>query len=311
MLTPHMRVLVTSMGSTAAQGLARTLAGRHHVVGGDAQARHGGLGLCAEDVVLPRGDDPGWAAAVAAHVTRSHLDLVIPVMEPELVAASTAVDALRAAGARTLVSPPEALARCLSKRRLAEVLAQAGVPQPARLAPASASAFPVFIRPDRSTGSRGAYRIAGRPALDAALRDAAILVVTEVCAGRELSIDAFALPAGRLVHAIARTRDEVRGGLAVRSTVIAAAPWLALVAHATAALGLLGFFNLQLIDTADGPRVHDVNPRLGGAMALSFAAGLDAEAYLGAFLSGAHLPAGGVERVGLQLYRRWENVILA
>lgn len=306
-------VLITSAGSTAAQNLARVLArAGWGVLGGDMRSDHAGLGLYDRDLLLPRGDDPGYIPALIAHIRAHGVGLLVPVMAPELRAVSRARAALEAGGCRVICAPAEAVDVCLSKRRLADALAEAGVPQPRPLTPSAIREFPVFARPDGGTGSRGARRVDDAEALARLRATAPGLVFTEHCEATEYSVDGFAWPPGRLVHAICRSRDEVRGGLVVRSRVEALGERLALVAWACEALGLAGFFNLQFFQESPGAPCHvfDVNPRLGGGMILSFEAGLDAPTYLADLAAGRSPPPGGAERVGLRLIRRWENVLL-
>ena len=302
--------LITAMGSTASQNLAGALRAdtrqRWGLVGGDARRWHGGLGLCDVDVVLPRGDAPGYAEAVAEQAAAVGAQVVVPVFGPEL----TAMVDMEIPGATVVMSPAEAVAVCLSKRRLCGALYAAGIAHPPLLDPGAIDRWPVFCRPDGGTGSRGATLVQDAAGLKRLLVDDPDRVVTSAVRGVEHSVDGFAWPTGRLVHAIARVREEMKGGLAVRSTVVPLDPLREVVHRVVNTIGLRGFFNLQLFTGDFEPAVFDVNPRLGGAMALSFAAGLDAPAYLAAIIEGAPVPQGGHQRVGLRLLRRWHNVLV-
>ena len=96
----------------------------------------------------------------------------------------------------------------------------------------------------------------------------------------------------------------------VRSTVVAGDATRPLAARIAAALGLVGFFNLQFFASPSGPVVFDLNPRLGGGMALSFAAGLDPLRCLELVAGGEAAEAPWEERIGLVLLRRWHNLFL-
>jgi carbamoyl-phosphate synthase large subunit len=309
------RLLVTSAGSAAAQNLLRQLkepsTGKFFLVAADVKTVHGGLGLAHVDVCLPHGSDPGYLNALDELVERLELDLVIPVFGPELRTLSPHANRWEARSCRVLVSPPETIDYCLSKQRLASILSELGIPHPALLDPADPHDYPIFVKLDDGTGSRAARRIDGVDELQVARTRNPGLVATEYIDGEEFSIDGFADPPGHLVHGIRRTRDETKGGLAVRSTVVPLEPFRELVKVACGGLGLLGFFNLQIIvDSAGFPRVTDVNPRLGGAMILSFAAGLDPAVLIESFCTRKPPPYPLPERVGLRLARRWENLIL-
>jgi carbamoyl-phosphate synthase large subunit len=304
------------MGSTAAQNLAGFLreraADRFWVLGTDLRAQHGGLGLCDADGVVPSGKEPNYVDALLELAQTHRVHAVIPVMEDELLSVSTRAAQFERAGVRPLVSSLHGIQTCLSKRQLAKCVTEAGLPSPRIYLDANDASLPAFAKPDRSTGSRGATKLDSREQLIAAFTQGPGTVVTEFCDGRELSIDAFADENSRVLHAIARTRDEVRGGLVVRSTIVSLDDRMRSAANTLAqVLGLHGFFNLQCIeDATHGPRFTDLNPRLGGGMVLSFHAGLAADRYLDGWLKGIQLEVDGQTDVGMQLHRRWHNVIL-
>ncbi|MCP4003693.1 MAG: ATP-grasp domain-containing protein [bacterium] len=306
------RVLVTSAGSTAAQNLIAILDSKKDwwTLAADMAPRHCGLGMADVDTIVPAGRAAEFIPRLIELVRKHELDLVVPGLEADLLAASRHRQRIEKAGARVLVSSPETLEVCFSKRKLAMAIEGVGLATPTVLDPGTRLDFPVFVRPDAGTGSRRAGRVQDRDALQRRLAREPDLVVTEYCDGAEYSIDGFAWPPGELMHAIARTRDVIKSGLVVRSTVVALGRQREQVARLCTELDLVGFFNMQYRERADGtPLFFDVNPRLGGGMALSFAAGLDPLACLDLFLGKPVQPAFQ-EQLGLELCRRWHNVIL-
>jgi carbamoylphosphate synthase large subunit len=301
------------MGSTAAQNLVHALRADSsrvwRIIGGDLQARHGGLGLADVDVELPDGTDASrYLECVKSCAKENGPQLFVPVMEPELRAASLHRAALEQQGLRVLLSDPACIEICASKRKLAEAFRDAGLDTPA---PRTANGpYPVFARPDCGSGSRGATVITNRDAFEQLGRTD--LAMTEVIEGSELSVDGFARSGGQIEQLIARTRDEVRLGLAVRSRVVAVPDELLPgLEKLCARLGVDGFFNVQFrIVAGRGPVFFDFNPRLGGAMNLSFAAGLQAAKLLLAWLGEAAWPGPAAPRIGMELYRRWHSVII-
>ena len=313
------RILVTSMGSTAAQNLVwalrRQRASDWFVVGADMRARHGGIGLADEDVTVPRGSkSESYLGTLRAHIDTYSPDVVVAVMEPELLTVAHAPEGTFE-GTDLLCSSPHAIGVCRSKRILASAFARAGLdaPEVVDAADASAHRFPLFARPDQGSGSVHAERITSASHLALYLERTKGLDVafTECVDGPEFSVDGFASAERGLVHAVCRSRDEVRHGLAVRSTV---APMREDVRAGLEALvrdlGLRGFFNLQYrVDAQGRARCFDLNPRLGGAMALSFAGGLEPASLLMAECAGGSWPELFEERVGLSLHRRFHNTL--
>ena len=309
-----MRLMITSMGSTASQNLVRHLRRSEDdwfVVGVDAAEHHGGLGLADVDRQVPRGDDPDYVAAVGELAEEYEIDLVIPVLGPELEAASGAVSELEASGATVLVSPAEAIEVCGSKRQMARRFEALGVDTPKLLDPESVTEFPVFVRPEFGDGSKGARRVPNRMFLDYYLEQDPQLVVTEFVDGREFSIDGFVDERGRLIHAVCRERKDVRGGLSVRTEVVDLGARRETVARIVSDIGVWGFFNLQFRKTASGRETYfDLNPRLGGAMTASFEAGLEPDRLLHGLFEPQRLEGAFETRVGLELFRRWENLYI-
>ncbi|MBK8595000.1 MAG: ATP-grasp domain-containing protein [Holophagales bacterium] len=311
-----MRILITSLGSTAAQGLAWALRvdsrRTWHVIGADLREEPPGLDLVDRVERIPAGADSSYPDAIAALVARHSVRIVVPVMEPELASLAAEHARLAGLGAILLAPGPAAVEAAGSKRLLHRTLTGLGLTAPPVSPAGTLPRFPAFVRPDRGTGSRGALRVDDADQLEEALRGRTDLVVTPWVDGTPYSIDGFAFPEGRLVHAIRRRRDEVRGGLVVRSEVVPLHPYRERVEHLCQGLSIRGFFNLQVIEDRRGDAwFHDLNPRLGGGMALSFSAGLDAPGYLEAISRGEEPPAGGSEAVGTRLVRRWHNTVLA
>jgi carbamoyl-phosphate synthase large subunit len=308
-----LRLLITSSGSTASQNLMEALRRGPEVmvVGADVRSVHGGLGCADVEVQVPPGGEAGYVAELAALVREHRIDLVIPVMEAELLAVSSARAMLEEAGTKVLVSSPTAIQTCASKRKLAETFSDLGIPTARVIPPGEKASFPLFARPDSVSGSRGAVYIESEERLAVELKRRPDLVVTEFVDGPEFSIDAFSAPGGRITHAICRQREEVKGGLAVRSVVVPIGARREIVERLGRHLGLFGFFNLQFRSHPGGDDYFfDLNPRLGGAMALSFAAGLDAPLLIRAVIDDDwDLPPMSTA-IGMRLVRRWRNVIL-
>lgn len=301
------RILITSMGSTASQNLARFLDPNYwETWGADQRGYHGGLGICEHNVQLPNGNDSGYWSSLNQLITACGIDLVLPVMEPELLAVCKHAPK---GGRSILVGGEEGITVCRSKSALEGKLQEAGFDVPRRIEESN-PIFPAFGRLNQGSGGRFAQRIDNVGEYHSFKAHHEDIVLHEFIEGLEISIDFFADASHEVVHKVARLRQEVRNGLAVQSEVIEFPEELAKPLRLLSRnLAIKGFANLQLIQHKGTWLAHDLNPRLGGAMFLSFAAGLDPNQLLKCWLEGGGYPQLGT-RVGLQMYRRWENVIL-
>ncbi len=82
--------------------------------------------------------------------------------------------------------------------------------------------FPIFAKPDRGQGSRGARKIGTQNELEIHLRDSASeeYVYSEFLEGPEYTIDCFSSEGGKLVFAQPRLRSKISGGIAVESSTV-------------------------------------------------------------------------------------------
>jgi len=266
------------------------------------EASHGGLGLCDLDVRLPRGDDPVYSTRVFEFLDDQRVDIFLPVMEPELLAMCGF------ASDKILVSNEPTILMARSKRRQNLAFRDAGLVPMAEVE-AHWAGKELFARPDFGTGSRGAVRIGSEPELNHYRKAHSDAVYCEYLAGTELSFDGFADQNGILRGLVTRRRVEVRNGLAVKSEIVQTPTDISRrIAKFVAHNEVRGFFNLQAIQVENDFFFHDFNPRLGGAMYLSFVGGLPADTLLKAWIKGGPWPTCQ-PKVGTKLFRRYENVI--
>jgi len=290
-----LRVLVTATGSPGGPRLVRALRENGEreltVIGTDITEGSAGRFLCDAFHVVPRGDDPAFAGALAALAERERVDCVLPTSSSEVLALAHGRAHF---SVPLLVAEVEAIARCQDKSATAEAAARAGVASPAThlaqtpaqfRAAADALGYPerdICMKPPTAKGSRG-FRILSanvdrryqlleaRPgplplSVEEALEaigeaDFPPLLVMELVTGPEHTVDGICRD-GRLVLGHAKTREAMRAGLAMwfetvdRPDLVDAADRLA------GELGLDWLVNVQFI----GDRLLEINPRISTVM---------------------------------------------
>ena len=215
------------------------------------------------------GTDPfGWLDAAMATAKARRIELLFPTQE-QVTILSAQRERLTVA---TLVPPFAALRSVQDKISACRTLARIGVPQPETVELADAadlgrvSNFPVFVKRPVSTASSGVRRATTADELAAASADLGRgrgkLIVQAQAAGPLIMVQAVA-DRGRLIahHANLRLAEGVGGGAAIKKS--ATVPGLAeILQNITSALAWHGGLSLDVILTAGGPVVIDVNPRL-------------------------------------------------
>lgn len=270
-----MNVLILS--AAAKVPLVRAFAQAAHARGGQVFAADLGPDNAAlfeadHALVLPRSDAAGFADALAAACRAHAIRLVVPTRDGELGVVAAAKARLAQQGAKALAPDPEALETCHDKRRFVDFCARHGLATPRTYAPGETpTRFPVFARPVRGAGGKGAGLIETAEAMPAG-QD---LLVQDVETAPEYTVDVLMDLAGQPLQGVARRRLVVRDGEAVKSRVEALPELADQALSLCAALGLVGHNVVQAFYTPEGgARFIEINPRFGGASNLSIHAGL-------------------------------------
>ena len=226
--------------------------------------------------LVPRVDDPGYVAALAAIVAEHDVRLVVPLtdLDQEIVSAA------RAALAPALVLAPEpAVCRTMGDKYLAHrFFEEHGIPSPRTWLPGDVPAdarYPLLVKVREGFGSRHIYQASDAEQLAFHLASTPVdSMVQERCLGEEFSIDVLCDLGGRCLNAIPRSMIQSKGGESIKGRSLQDAELIAYGAHVAETIGIVGPANVQCFREPDGVLpVTDVNPRFGGAFPLPLAAG--------------------------------------
>lgn len=212
--------------------------------------------------------------------------------------------AVQSAGRILLGAEPEAIALAGSKLATAQRLAQANIDVVPCFRPGSAWPAidgPWVVKPDDGAGGLGMRVFRSRERAAAAARDQAGLVASPWIDGDAMSLCVLAAREEVAVlsvnRQVLRVRDEKVELTAIEVNCEPLTAPLTLLAQRVAAAipGLRGYFGIDWIRTAAGPRVIEVNPRLTTSYAgLKSALGINvAESVMAAASGAARVPARG------------------
>ena len=172
-------------------------------------------------MLLPRAADPSASrthALEAAH--RLQIGLFVPlIVESEFPALDEARERFESIGCHLLVPPREIFGKTGDKLEFARFLTEIGVPGPLTRAYAPGmeiERFPVYLKPQRGSGSVGTARIESAHSLHEAAHGRNGLIVQDAVDGTEFTVDCFAAAPGRVVAAIPRERIAIKAGVSVK-----------------------------------------------------------------------------------------------
>jgi carbamoyl-phosphate synthase large subunit len=290
-----LRVLVTATGSPGGPRLVRALRENGErtleVIGTDITDGSAGRFLCDEFHVVPRGDDPAFAATLAELAERAGADCVLPTSSSEVLSLARGREHF---SMPLLVADAEGIARCQDKQATTVAATNAGVAIPEThlactpdefRAAAETLGYPgtdICMKPPTAKGSRG-FRILSanvdrrfalleaRPgplplSVDEALEaigpdDFPPLLVMELVTGPEHTVDGICRD-GRLVLGHAKTREAMRAGLAMWFETVDRPEFVDAADRLAQELGLDWLVNVQFI----GDRLLEINPRISTVM---------------------------------------------
>jgi carbamoyl-phosphate synthase large subunit len=292
------RVLVTGAGGPSAVGIIRSLMSdpRIAVHAADIDPNAAGLYLVPPHrrVLLPRGDDPGFAGALLGWCRQAGIDVLYPTVDHELLPVARARGEFADAGVAVILANERALSTCLDKWALFQAcVGRLPVPRTELLDAGfepRAWVGPVVVKPRRGSGSRGVHVLDDMARLADLPRDGSLLV-QELLPGEEHSLDVLASPTGTIGAVVPRLRLKVDSGIAVAARTIGDPALMELGRDVVRTIGLGWVSNVQVrADRQGRPRLLEVNPRFPGTMPLTIEAGVDMPRISLAMALGAPMP---------------------
>jgi carbamoyl-phosphate synthase large subunit len=225
--------------------------------------------------ILPRSDQPEFAQALTDVCRRESVGLIVPLIDPDLLVLARQGPQLRDSGTLALVSPPGVIKICRDKTRSSRFFQENDLPTPRILTLAEAKqwSFPLFLKPKAGSASQNTFRIENIAQLEFFAHYVPDPLIQEFATGDEYTVDVFSDWSGRPLQAVPRRRLRVRAGEVSVGRVERNTQVEDLCIRAAKKLGTLGPINIQAIVGDGSIQLTEINPRFGGGVPLSIAAG--------------------------------------
>lgn len=291
------------------------------VIAADAEPLSVGFASADASVVIPRADDSAFRSEILKICAQEGVDIVLPAVNEEILALCSFRGELQDLGVY-LVAPATGVARsCLDKWQADECLRNAGLETPQTQLLASPDAtdsdaaweYPVIVKPRQGRGSRGVVVV--RDAAELAqvrARASEECIVQARMTGQEYTADLLANSRGGLRMAGVRQRLRVSAGISVAGELVNSDPFFSALDQLTRRLELVGPSCVQFFwEPGRQPCFTDLNPRLGGGIALTLAGGTPLLHGILALAAGSPIPKVLNQGVGMKFLRRYDEVYLA
>jgi carbamoyl-phosphate synthase large subunit len=216
---------------------------------------------------------------------------------------------LEETGARLVMVPERALAITVDKLLTRRLFRRLAVPTPAtwltgEIRPASLT-YPVFVKPRSGSASKGAAPARDERELSYFLDNVPDPIVQEYLPGPEITSDIVCDFDGNVLSVVSRQRTEVREGEVAKGVTIYDPEITESCVRIAKGLEAIGPITVQCLFRDGKPYFTEVNPRFGGGLPLTIAAGVPVPHWLLALAAGGSVdvPPLGTYTTGLHITR--------
>jgi carbamoyl-phosphate synthase large subunit len=265
--------------------------------------------------LLPRVDDPSYPDALRRVCDKERIDLVFPLIDPDVPVLALNQDLLETSGARVVVIPAASAEIIGDKWSTYQFFLEQGVPTP-RTWPADLdemdTRYPLFLKPRHGSAAKDTFKVAGRQELEFLMEAVPDSVLQEFVGGPEITTDVLCDLDGEVLAVVSRERIEVRTGEVAKGRTIHDPVIQEHCARVARTLNAVGPITVQCLMGETGPLFTEVNARFAGGAPLAIAAGADLPRWFLARAAGIEqeIPPLGTYRTELYMTRFDESFLL-
>jgi carbamoyl-phosphate synthase large subunit len=312
-------LLVTGVGSTTGLGVIKALREQQEfavrIVGTDTNPRAAiaGSSFCDEFFTIPRCDHDDYVPTIEKICHAEKVELLVPIVDPELLVIARNRERLAAAGTRAIVSDARTIETCNDKFATFEFFRWNDIPTPqtwlaAGVGDGNSLKYPLFVKPRNGVSSIDAFRVDSAVELAGARSRISNLVVQENLVGDEYTIDVMCDFSGCAFASVPRRRIETRSGISYKGRTVSDPMLSAWGAKIAEIARIRGPANVQCKVENGRPSFFEINPRFSGSLPLTVAAGVNSPLWILKLAAGLAPPTGLLPYRELAMARYWSEV---
>jgi len=219
--------------------------------------------LADEFVIFPKFSNPKLWEIIENEIAGRGINVVIPTFDETLLKWAEKKQYFREKGVHVIVSDPASIAVCQDKWETFRFFKENGIPTPET---SLQQDYPL-VKPRLGRGGKGI--LINAPAGT----DMTDMISQELLKGKEYTIDIFCDRDHNPVYIIPRLRMNVIDGKSVNGITVDNPAIISWVKTICSKLPFNGPVNMQCFESPEGEiKFTEINPRLGGGMALGFRA---------------------------------------
>lgn len=296
-----MNVLLTAIGKRVQ--LVEHLKTQFKVIGVDASDLNPAKNFVDAFYVVPEWKETEYLETLLKICKKEQVDILIPLYEQEFLRLSEAENQFDRIGTRLLLSDYNVIDICNDKVKTAAFFEKCNIATPKTLTEEEilypeehAISYPLIVKPLDGMGSSNVFKIHNKAELQF-FYEYVKKPMVQICAkGTEYTIDVLCDLHGMPIYIVPRIRLEVRSGEVTKSRTVRQE---LIIKETTRLLECLnkagtvrGPMTIQcfLAEDLKSLQFIEINPRFGGGVPLSFAAGADYATAIKAMHLGEEVP---------------------
>lgn len=281
-----MNILLTSVGRRGylVRYFKQAVGAEGKVFGADNSPCSPAFAYCDGTAILPVVKKDHYVQALLDVCLENTIDIVIPLIDPELEILASCRQQFQDAGILLLVSPEETIRMASDKYLTCQFAIAHGLAVPQTfIDPAialdqltvGALTWPVMVKPRKGSASVNITTCFDKLQLEAAFEATAGPMIQEILKGTEYGYDLFGDRDFRPISVYCKEKLAMRAGETDKAVSTADPVLIDFGRKLLESMKLLGPADVDVIWTKDGPVLLEINPRFGGGYPCSHLAGAD------------------------------------
>ncbi len=264
-------IFLTAIGGDIAQNIAKIIRLEYSdwkIVGSDVHERHGGKLYVDKFVVSPHAADPGYGTWIENQIKIEAVAILIPLSEAEIEYFVINEDVV--SSDVRVIGASNAIVRVgLDKLETASFLQSIKLPTPWSIPAENVDAipsYPCIIKPRKSQGSKDIFICKNKQEAQFFSEYSSECIFQDLLlpSYEEITCALYRFQNGKL--AVLQLRRKLTGGTTGWAEVIDDDEIRIQCEAIAGNLDFYGSVNVQLINTSDGPRIFEINPRFSSTV---------------------------------------------
>lgn len=281
-----MNILLSSVGRRGylVKYFKEALGSDGQVWGGDNSPCSPAFAYCDGTAIVPQVNKGHYPQALLEICQKNSIDIVIPLIDPELEVLAPQVRAFSEAGVMLLVSPEKTIQMASDKYLTYQFAVANGLAAPQTFInldevldqlTVGAMNWPVMVKPRKGSASVNITTCCDKLQLQAAYEATPEPMIQEIVVGDEYGYDLFGDENHRPISVYCKKKLAMRAGETDKAVSTDDSALIEFGGKLLSCMELFGPADVDVIVDKDGPKLLEINPRFGGGYPCAHLAGAD------------------------------------